>query len=248
MLNVYNNNPPTKSLSSIFRSFTETNLNENKCPLPDGPPFANGVHLQQVQFTSIPLDTLPAGSLNFDLANVNYEPCHRDMADADFHHILSDNLFKPVKRVRVRFRLVLTINLRFFSNSIVNTVRVIFQNTPTLNHSSIKQGFRCDTWWAKIWNDVDLVKAKAQILRVALADTVNHRKSQRYLVKVNNDNLFWLLTIYLPFSPSWADHTRSRWRNYICRQVNCSSKISFSPKAWTWRPTSDSSWSKPSMA
>ena len=101
MLNVYNNNPPTKSLSSLFRSFTETNLNEKSGHLPtDRRPYANGgVHdLNQVQFTSIPLDTVPA-TLNFDLANVNYAPCHRDMADAEIHHILSDNLFKPVKRV-----------------------------------------------------------------------------------------------------------------------------------------------------
>ncbi|KAI1306501.1 Sodium/hydrogen exchanger 3 [Halotydeus destructor] len=91
-----NNNPPLKSISSIFRSFTtESNLqnNEVKQPLPD-----HVTYKQQVSFTSIPVDNQPATQFNYDMANLNYSPCFRDQADAEIHHILTDNFLKPVKR------------------------------------------------------------------------------------------------------------------------------------------------------
>lgn len=67
---------------------------------------ANSNNLLPPTFTGIPLDSAPANSFNFDMANLNYSPCNRDMADAEIHHILTDNMFKPVKKVK-HMRLVI---------------------------------------------------------------------------------------------------------------------------------------------
>lgn len=107
--NCNNNNPPAKSLSSLFRTFTESNLTNLTCPggvgANLGPHQSNSNSLHPPTFTSIPLDSAPANAFNFDMANLNYSPCNRDMADAEIHHILTDNMFKPVKKVRFKLKL-----------------------------------------------------------------------------------------------------------------------------------------------
>lgn len=92
--NIYNNNNTNdKTLSQLFRTFTETNLSTGGDP-------TSGVGDRSGTFTSLCLET-PSSvpTFNFDLANLDYSPSHRDMAEAEIHHILTDNLFKPVRRV-----------------------------------------------------------------------------------------------------------------------------------------------------
>lgn len=37
--------------------------------------------------------------LNVDIAELEYSPSNKDLADAQLHHILSDAMFKPTRRV-----------------------------------------------------------------------------------------------------------------------------------------------------
>lgn len=96
--NIYNNNNQCdKTLSQLFRTFTESNLSTGQIDS-IGP---NSLGERSNTFTSICLDTpTNVPTFNFDLANLDYSPNHRDMAAAEIHHILTDNLFKPVRRVR----------------------------------------------------------------------------------------------------------------------------------------------------
>lgn len=83
----YNNNHlvATKSLSSLLRTYTQANLVQ----FDDDGVVAQG---------GIPLNVDP-NSFNFDIGNVDYSPCKRDMADMEIHHILDDAMFKPMKKV-----------------------------------------------------------------------------------------------------------------------------------------------------
>jgi hypothetical protein len=87
-----NNNPPEKTLSSMFRTLTESNISttESQSTGSSMPP----------SFTSICIDNAaPGNGFNFDLANLDYSPSRRDLVEAEIHHILADNLFKPVRKV-----------------------------------------------------------------------------------------------------------------------------------------------------
>lgn len=101
--NIYSNNNNghmDKTLSQLFRTFTESNLSTsdiNTCG--NGPDSMTKSGDRSGTFTSICLDTPSVPTFNFDLANLDYSPSHRDMAEAEIHHILTDNLFKPVRRV-----------------------------------------------------------------------------------------------------------------------------------------------------
>jgi len=94
-----NNNPPEKSLSSLFRTYTEYNFCSDR--VKDVDDNDKKTNLSPPSFTSICIDhTSPTShGFNFDLANLDYSPSHRDLAEAEIHHILTDNLFKPVRRV-----------------------------------------------------------------------------------------------------------------------------------------------------
>lgn len=39
-------------------------------------------------------------SFNFDVGNIEYNPSTKDLDAFEMHHILSDNMFKPIKKVR----------------------------------------------------------------------------------------------------------------------------------------------------
>ena len=96
-----NNNPPEKSLTSLFRTYTESNFS-GKSPGSDAGGGGKDASLPP-SFTSICIDhASPSHGFNFDLANLDYSPSHRDLAEAEIHHILTDNLFKPVRRVSIR--------------------------------------------------------------------------------------------------------------------------------------------------
>lgn len=41
--------------------------------------------------------------LNVDIAELEYSPSNKDLADAELHHILSDAMFKPTRRVSTKF-------------------------------------------------------------------------------------------------------------------------------------------------
>lgn len=97
-LNVYNNNnnnnysQPNKSLSALFRTFTQSNLTQAL-------QFPVEEHITSPDNLGIPLENNAKGSFNFDIGNIEYSPSNRDLADAQLHHILSDAMFQPVKRV-----------------------------------------------------------------------------------------------------------------------------------------------------
>ena len=104
-----NNNPPEKSLTSLFRTYTESNFsgsNHGVSPVAGeaGSDVGNNAGSLPPSFTSICIDNnaSPSHGFNFDLANLDYSPSHRDLAAAEIHHILSDNLFKPVRRVSLK--------------------------------------------------------------------------------------------------------------------------------------------------
>ncbi|XP_015784573.1 sodium/hydrogen exchanger 3-like isoform X1 [Tetranychus urticae] len=88
-----NNLPTTKSLSSLFRSYTQANLSSSNEQTDSG-------HLKPNYFTNLPMDHNVSTNFNFDVGNIEYNPSKRDLVDFEVHHILSDNVFKPVKRYR----------------------------------------------------------------------------------------------------------------------------------------------------
>lgn len=100
-----------KSLSSLLRTYTEAQLRTSATKEIDRKGDSPGVDPSlPPSFTSICMETIPYqpgvtggtinAAFNFDLANLGYSPSHRDLAEAEIHHILSDNLFKPVRRYK----------------------------------------------------------------------------------------------------------------------------------------------------
>ena len=86
-----NNNflSPNKSLSALFRTYTQTNLaNLSTEASADTSPSAG-----------IPIDR--HNGPNFDIGNLAYSPSNKDLADAEIHHILNDAMFKPIKKVSI---------------------------------------------------------------------------------------------------------------------------------------------------
>ncbi|XP_023244345.1 Na(+)/H(+) exchanger beta-like [Centruroides sculpturatus] len=74
------------SLAHVFRTFTRANLAEGFGGGRDNPSFDRS--------SSRP------DFLNVDMAELNYSPSYKDVADAELHHILSDAMFKPPRRFR----------------------------------------------------------------------------------------------------------------------------------------------------
>lgn len=114
LLSMYNNNNHNqeKTLTSLFRTYTESNFsagsggNTGDGNVKDATVAATGTTAGggpnsslPPSFTSICIDNAPNNAFNFDLANLDYSPSNRDLAEAEIHHILSDNMFKPVRRV-----------------------------------------------------------------------------------------------------------------------------------------------------
>ncbi|RWS13221.1 sodium/hydrogen exchanger 3-like protein [Dinothrombium tinctorium] len=89
LLHMYNNNniSSSKSLSALFRTYTQANL-------------VNLQNVAEAEATTSPLGATSDGFFNFDIGNVEYSPSKRDMAEAEIHHILNDFMFKPIKRYR----------------------------------------------------------------------------------------------------------------------------------------------------
>lgn len=78
------------SLASLFRSYTQTNLSKGAAA------SASGDTLRELD---LPVDRT-ATVLNFDMNELQYSPSNKDYADAQLHHILSDSMFKPSRRVK----------------------------------------------------------------------------------------------------------------------------------------------------
>lgn len=76
------------SLASLFRTYTQTNLSKSNTNVEE--PLGDLV---------LPVDR-SATVLNFDMNELQYSPSNKDYADAQLHHILSDSMFKPSRRVR----------------------------------------------------------------------------------------------------------------------------------------------------
>lgn len=81
------------SLASLFRSYTQTNLSK-------GAASASGDTLRELD---LPVDR-SATVLNFDMNELQYSPSSKDYADAQLHHILSDSMFKPSRKVKRLYR------------------------------------------------------------------------------------------------------------------------------------------------
>lgn len=75
------------SLASLFRTYTQTNLSKS-----------NTAAEPTLGELDLPLDRT-ATVLNFDMNELQYSPSNKDYADAQLHHILSDSMFKPSRRV-----------------------------------------------------------------------------------------------------------------------------------------------------
>ncbi|KAH8018866.1 hypothetical protein HPB51_013546 [Rhipicephalus microplus] len=84
------------SLASLFRSYTQTNLSK-------GAASASGDTLRELD---LPVDR-SATVLNFDMNELQYSPSSKDYADAQLHHILSDSMFKPSRKVSASRRTLL---------------------------------------------------------------------------------------------------------------------------------------------
>lgn len=92
-----------RSLSALFRNFTTSNQSLNNGGVNQHPPLAKldpTVKNQRspTYSTTIPIDS-DSASFNFDLGNLEYSPSHRDLKDAEIHHILDINLQMPTRRV-----------------------------------------------------------------------------------------------------------------------------------------------------
>ena len=120
-----NNNPPEKTLSSMMRTLTESNLSSSESPASLPP-----------SFTSICIDTTPTGAFNFDLANLDYSPSRRDVVEAEIHHILAANLFKPVRRVSLLVGTACAASHLLSSTASTARVTCLRVRTPC----------RCSTW------------------------------------------------------------------------------------------------------
>lgn len=90
LFDLYTNNEkmitPSKSLSALFRTYTQANLSSIQEDIP-------------MKLASLNLPLGSPSEFNFDLANLEYSPSHKDLADAEIHHILNDAMFTPIKRV-----------------------------------------------------------------------------------------------------------------------------------------------------
>lgn len=81
-LQPFNNNHlgGTKSLSDLFRTYTQSNL-----IIED--------EVSEAEVTGIPIDA------KVDMRNPAQLPSNRALADQEIHNILNDAMFKPVKKV-----------------------------------------------------------------------------------------------------------------------------------------------------
>lgn len=84
---------PSQSLTALFRTYTQSNLtaldsNEtnNSNESTKTFPTTNNTPLEK--------------DFNYDIGNIAYSPSLKDLKDAELHHILDDNMFKPFKKVR----------------------------------------------------------------------------------------------------------------------------------------------------
>ncbi|CAL1289926.1 unnamed protein product [Larinioides sclopetarius] len=73
------------SLSSIFRTYTQLNMDKSPSD-------------EKGNFLTADIPRNNSSFLNVDIATLEYSPSHKDLADAQLHHILSDAMFKPTRR------------------------------------------------------------------------------------------------------------------------------------------------------
>lgn len=93
---------PNASLTTLFRSYTQSNLSALNSATPmNGGAAVQGANVKGVQGGG----PLPAPStniekdFNYDIGNLSYSPSLKDLADAELHHILNEAMFKPFKTV-----------------------------------------------------------------------------------------------------------------------------------------------------
>jgi len=79
----------SKSFASLFRSYTQTSFS---------PSDGNEDSLTK-RIPGLPMDPAENTTFNFDVGNIEYNPSTKDMDAVEMHHILNDDMFKPVKRV-----------------------------------------------------------------------------------------------------------------------------------------------------
>ncbi|KAG8200344.1 hypothetical protein JTE90_028526 [Oedothorax gibbosus] len=79
------NNSVGASMSSIFRNYTQPNM--DKSPSVD-----------KANKLTVDIQRNDSSFLNIDIGELEYSPSSKDLADAQLHHILSDAMFKPPRR------------------------------------------------------------------------------------------------------------------------------------------------------
>lgn len=84
-----NNIASSKSFSSLFRSYTQTSFS----------PSDSNENSFTKRIPGLPMDPAENTTFNFDVGNIEYNPSTKDLDAVEMHHILSDDIFKPVKRV-----------------------------------------------------------------------------------------------------------------------------------------------------
>lgn len=88
---------PSQSLTTLFRSYTQSNL----CALePNG---LDKSDLPAVAFLTSNRNSIEK-DFNYDIGNIAYNPSLKDLKDAELHHILNDAMFKPFKKVNSIFQ------------------------------------------------------------------------------------------------------------------------------------------------
>lgn len=86
------------SLASLFRTYTQTNLNKSAGAVDDSLSI-KGMGGSLGADLDIPLDR-SSTVLNFDMNELHYSPSSKDYDDAQLHHILADSMFKPTRKTR----------------------------------------------------------------------------------------------------------------------------------------------------
>lgn len=84
------------SLSSLFRTYTQANLEK--------PSTMNSERENNRNFPSTEFPRHGSNQLNVDIGELEYSPSRKDLDDAELHHILSDAMFNPPRRHRLSSR------------------------------------------------------------------------------------------------------------------------------------------------
>ncbi|GFW17672.1 putative transposable element [Trichonephila clavipes] len=122
------------SLSSIFRTYTQINMDKSPSD-------------EKGNFLTADIPRNNSSFLNVDIATLEYSPSNKDLADAQLHHILSDAMFKPPRR-----RILFSDEAHFWLNGYVNkqNCRIWSEANPQVYVETQLQPEKLTVWCA-LW-------------------------------------------------------------------------------------------------